>query len=92
MIPWGDVSEIVKKRERLLLLNLYGLNQKKYKRGKKNIVTLLRFKTNLNPKTKCGYILLEHCGCLGRGGCKNKLLFFYYKNKTRSKKKAYMRT
>lgn len=57
--------------------------KKKVEKEKINTVTWL-FKTNLNANIKCGFILLEHCGCLGRGRCKNKSLFFNYKNITRS--------
>lgn len=41
--------------------------------------TWLISKTNLNPNTKCGYILLDHCGCLGRGECETKLLLLIIK-------------
>lgn len=60
----------------IVIAQFIWVKPKEVQEGKKNIVTWLRFKTNLNLKTKCGYILLEQCGCLGRGGCKNKLLFF----------------
>lgn len=58
-------------------INLYGLSQKQ--RQNMSTEIWLISKTNLNPNTKCGYIFLYHCGCLGREECETKLLFLIIK-------------
>jgi hypothetical protein len=74
MMIWDDASERVKESACFIWVKTKESNKRK-----KNTPIWLRSKTDLNPNTKCGSILLEHCGCLGRRGCKNKLLFLNFK-------------